>query len=603
MLGEQVSIGLYPPESVGAVLGGTATSLNDQTATFTRATSAFDPFSRTITGAGVRRRRTVQVGGRAFQSDLIEGARTNLLAAGTSERMSVTWTATDITVTARNATAPSGELLAADLITEGSAGTAVLSQPITITAANFISSTRYIKVSAGVTWIMLQVTSDAGANGYRAWFNIATGVVGTQSVLGTGTATSLRIESAGLGWYRIIGIGKVAAAATAVATLVCSASADASTTRVAAAAYFVWGACEEQVAFASSVISNRNMMLQTESIDSATWTKTDTTITANAVANPIDGQTTADLCTEGVALTAIVSQAPGTTVVSGATFTYSVYLKVSAGNWFVVRLANGALSSGINTWVNLTTGAIGASTAFGTGSAVSASLAAVTGQAGWYRLSVTCTIGAFTAVNFGAFSATADSSTTRVASSAYYMYGVQVEYGTAATQYWATTTAVGLRAADVLTVTYSLSTVAATLTALVQPYGWTGDQDGATTWRILRDSPDAGTVNIGRSTATLTLLRRDDAGGSETMTTTHSLTTGVTSSISMVYDAVSIRGYVNGLSSGTPDSTLTPPYLAATSLAIGHITNTQQFYGWVLPLYWPYALTAADQSALYAAVA
>ncbi len=564
--------------------------------TYTRATSRYNDVLNAVDRVGQATRPAQRLLPRLRRiADRMVGSRTNLIAAGTSERFNVGWSPVDITVTARNTTAPSGELLAADLITEGSAGTATIAENVTITAANFVSVSCYFKVSSVATWIFFKASSDAGVNGYRAWFNISTGVVGAITAFGTGTGTSLSIENAGGGWYRCVSIGKVDAAATVVAINIQSASANSGTTRVNAAAYFAWGACVEQTPFPSSLISNRDLLLQTE-VFGTTWAVTDITVTSNTSADPLTGNTTADLCTEGSAGTAVISQ--DATTVASAISTYSLYLKRGNTDWVRIEILNTAVTNGCRLWVNLSTGAIGTSVAVGTGTLTGSAISSLGG--GWYRVSITGTPGAVTTYRVRMTSAAADNSTTRVNGATYTVFGAQLEYGTAPTAYWANTTAVGLRAADSLTVSLAslseagLSVTAGTLIAIVRPKDWGGDQDGATAWTVWRMN-DAQPSRAARNGATTLFVGRGDAGGAETATVTHALTNGAIGIIAMAYDAASVRGYVGGVAGGT-DATLTPPYDSGANVIIvgSAASGTQSFYGDVILLYKDGAISAAD---------
>lgn len=177
-----------------------------------------------------------------------EAGRTNIL---TNSNAVASWTLTDTTATADSIVAPNG-FLEGDLLTEGILGTAVVSN-----SAGTLSATTYYAVSAflkrgNTDWVRLFL--DAGANSVSGWFNLATGVVGTLSAAGTGTAAKIYIEDAGSGWYRCVIVGQFSGAITANVALH-SASADAATTRVNSATYYAWGGQAEAGGFASTLIS------------------------------------------------------------------------------------------------------------------------------------------------------------------------------------------------------------------------------------------------------------------------------------------------------------------------------------------------------------
>ncbi len=562
-------------------------NLNDVAPTFTRATSSYDPIANRICQAGERRRRRVLLSPtQDVMLDLIEGSRTNLLAAGFSEHFE-RWTATDTTAVF-GSTAPDGTATAC-LCTEGTAGTASLIGGITITAGATVSFSVYAKVSTVVTWYRLQVGT--GADAFRAFFNISTGVKGSTLVAGTSTVSGSTLTDIGGGVYRLTVTGVVNAGSTAVNCSLRSATADLNSTPVNNAAYIAYGALAEQAAFPSSYISNRNLLLQTETLNT-TWTKTDITVTSDSTANPIDGSVTADTITEGSAGTAILSQTA--TIVANQTIVYSTYLKRGNTDWVQVKLLSGG-ADGCRVWVNLNTGAIGTTAVIGAGTYTSSSITAV---GSFYRIQLVGKVGAAsTAPVASVNSANADNSGARVNGATWIAYGMQLEYGTAATPYWANSTAVGLRAADALTSTIALSTTAGTLLALLIPSGWTGDQDGSATWEVMRDNDttnDLGWFRVGATT--IGLRRADGAGNNQTGNITHGLTNGVLTHLAGVYDSASHRGFLNGVASGTVSSPApTPPFNAVAVIKIGAGTSAnREFYGWVGVPYWDRALTANE---------
>lgn len=169
-----------------------------------------------------------------------------------------------------------------------------------------------------------------------------------------------------------------------------------------------------------------NLLRKSEAYDDAIWTKTDTTITADATAAP-DALSSADLLTEGVAGTARTYQ--DIAIAAAATITNSLYLKRSNHDWVQVASSNTAVTSGIRLWVNLTTGAIGTAEAFGTGTYTSSAIEDV--GDGWFRVNLTGSIdGVSTTARLFTQSADADASATRVNNAARYQWGAQGEVGT-----------------------------------------------------------------------------------------------------------------------------------------------------------------------------
>lgn len=185
---------------------------------------------------------------------LPEGARTNLLLRS-EEFDNASWSKTDTTVTANSIASPDGTT-SADLLTEGTAGTAVTTQSVTATADATYAVTRFLK-RGNHDWVELHFNN--GANIVRGWFNLNTGAVGATAVGGTGSATAIRIKAYPSGWYRCELVGSVGSATTAILSGSFSASANNSTTRVNNATRYEWGAgFENNVSFASSYIPTTN---------------------------------------------------------------------------------------------------------------------------------------------------------------------------------------------------------------------------------------------------------------------------------------------------------------------------------------------------------
>lgn len=221
-------------------------------ATFTRATVATcrlkDGTLKKV-ASGVARAHYLASG--AYGGYLAENARTNLCLRS-EEIDNASWTKTDTTVSADNLAAPDGTITA-ELLTEGVAGTASVGQAVTATANVVSSHSRFFK-RGNTDWVLLEIIN--GVNFVRAWFNLATGAVGSTTVGGTGVLGSAPAPEAWLnGWYRCTLNGNLGGVITAYTLNSQSANADASTTRVNNATRYEWGAqFEDNIAFASSYI-------------------------------------------------------------------------------------------------------------------------------------------------------------------------------------------------------------------------------------------------------------------------------------------------------------------------------------------------------------
>jgi hypothetical protein len=184
-----------------------------------------------------------------------------------------------------------------------------------------------------------------------------------------------------------------------------------------------------------------NLCLQSQTFDNASWTKDNATISADAIAAP-DGTTTADKIVE--AATTAQHRAYQSVALTAAAHTFSVYLKSGGRDWACIALTTGANNYA---WFNLSTGSVG------TVNVVYGSTATISSFGnGWYRCSITITT---TAASWVPIVAAAESdnvfSYAGDVTKGIYAWGAQVELGSFASSYIATTTIAVARNADVLT--------------------------------------------------------------------------------------------------------------------------------------------------------
>ncbi len=367
------------------------------------------------------------------------------------------WLKLDTTITANAAIAPDGTLTA-DFLTEGTALTAVTYQYLTLVAQKTYTSSIYLK-RGNHDWVRFAITETGTGNLAIVWVNLATGVLGNSEIRGTGiTNLGSTITNVGSGWYRVTLTTKLTNPSATYT--VSSATANGSLIDLSNATRYQWGAQIHQGAIvqdysrtiAAPRLGSQNMLLRSEEFDNASWLKTDTTITANAIASP-DDSTTADLLTEGSAGTATVNTT-FTASASGVAHTASVYMKAGTSTgWVRLSVYETANATNIvNLWVNMATGALGSTSVGGTG--VSGGGTTTTLLNGWYRISLSFTIAA-TALTMMTRSATADSSTTRVSGADRYQWGAQVNQGSVAAAYQKTTTLTTEWGANQNLVTYS----------------------------------------------------------------------------------------------------------------------------------------------------
>ena len=181
-----------------------------------------------------------------------------------------------------------------------------------------------------------------------------------------------------------------------------------------------------------------NLLLQSETLDHASWTKTACTVTANQRAAP-NGLTSMDaLVADGTGGPHALSQA---VTLTAAVYTFSAF--VAAGSASRVVLENTTIANGA-VWFDLAAGTVGTTQA-GIGEARISSWGN-----GIYRVSARFT-GTVAAHTLRLAPAAADGSmafTGDAVAASLYVYGMQCEAGDVST-YYPTTTAAAARAADV----------------------------------------------------------------------------------------------------------------------------------------------------------
>lgn len=582
------------PLPVGSVtadtLGAAATVLNTTSNTFTRATSAYDPNADAIVGSGIRRQRNQTIGTTVYAMDLIEGARTNLLAAGTSERFDQWTAASGLTVTADTTAAPNGEVIAQTL-TDPGGSLSVATQAFTVADDSLLHvfSIYVLKTTGGTapTFGVTLAYSGGTPTSTVARINTDTGA----QQYGSNANTS--VVSANTLWWRVIvvAMNNTTGNTTLTVSLFPAAAANGGSVDAAAAtgtAIVAYADLNKSAAsatsfFAASYNSRRNCLLQSEVLNT-TWTKTRTTITSDSTANPIDGAANADTIVEDNTATNThsISQV-FTKAASAIQFTFSTYLKQSGRTWAFVECTDTGITNGAGIYFDVANGVKGTAVALGAGWTLDAST--ITAVGSWYRCTITVTTNTATTIRANIFSATADLGAiivTPLNAAALICWGNQLVYGAKPQAYWATTTA-GLRAGDLLISTASLSTTAGTIVLVLRPYGWTADQDGNTAYRPLAASTSADANIVRTGVASVLNASRADAGGNQAATITgFTPSNGINSIIGFTW-GLSIQGYLNGTATGAPDSTLTPPFNAVTSLGIGSSSGgTLQSYGYVL---------------------
>ena len=186
-----------------------------------------------------------------------------------------------------------------------------------------------------------------------------------------------------------------------------------------------------------------NLCTYSEAFDNAAWTKNLITITANNTTAP-DGTLTADkvISTTGTGYHQVY-QTIGTSILSGVSYTFSVYVKPAGYNYIYVQLVGTPYPGNPYVEFNLSNGTV-------TYNSNITSYTIVSVGSGWYRLSVSKPSNTAGTVScYLALGATQGvSNFTGDGASGVFVWGAQFEQTTAPTSYIPTVASTVLRAAD-----------------------------------------------------------------------------------------------------------------------------------------------------------
>jgi hypothetical protein len=180
-----------------------------------------------------------------------------------------------------------------------------------------------------------------------------------------------------------------------------------------------------------------NLLLQSSSFDSGSWTKDALTVTANSIASP-SGVMDADLLTYTGGNYRIFQMV--TKAASALAYSTSVYVKKGTLTIFRLSLDSGSASQRADAFFDISLGVVSSTSVTGTFTNESATITDVGN--GWYICTLSATTGTETNIRSTIYGSGAGT---------IYLWGAQLELGNYSTSYIPTTTASVTRNADIIT--------------------------------------------------------------------------------------------------------------------------------------------------------
>ena len=402
---------------------------------------------------------------RVNENGLIEVTPYNLFTY--SEQFdNASWVKERITITTNATTAPNGTLTADKIVEDTTTNSHRVRQNATSEQGIQYTLSYYLKASE-LTKARITV---GGLNAF-ADFDLSNG-----TIIGTPTLCTALIIDANNGWYRCsITYTQTSATSTAQLHLAAPLKEPAAFNYLGdgVSGIFVWGAQLVTGASAKEYFpttdrlnipridytsgqgailvepQRTNLALYSEQFDNAAWNKSGSTITSNAAISP-DGTTNADKLIDNITL-AGHSFNSATSMVSGTTYTFSIFAKMSEIRYLTLRyISGGAFSTNYITSFDLLNG-----TATNSATYPASSFLITSFGNGWYKCSISQAANATGTGTYAAYLSKDGVATTYTGNGTdgLYIYGAQLELGSYPTSYIPTVASTVTRNTDVISKT------------------------------------------------------------------------------------------------------------------------------------------------------
>ena len=318
-----------------------------------------------------------------------------------------------------------------------------------------------------------------------------------------------------------------------------------------------------------------NLITYSEDFSNTAWSKTNTSITSDAVISP-DGTLNADSIV-GNGASGLHYVLNSVTVLSGQDYTFSIFAKVGTNNFFQLNMGGAQFGSSNYCNFNLSNGTIGSF-----GNTTSNRFIEKLGD-GWYRVGFTSTTFSGGSANFFPMlitSATSSFLETNTLDTSVQIYGAMLEQDSYPTSYIPTSGSAVTRVAETANGAGDASTFNDSEGVLMAEISAFSDDSSFKLFGINSGGTGNDIVILGYSNVANTLYVNTKIGSTSVISDTgQSIDQKSFNKISVKYKSGSNSIYVNGFKLASNTNTFTPTGTQLNELQFSYYTNTLNFYG------------------------